>query len=137
MAKYITKKNGAVALGLLFIVIVTTFFRKSIVEGHGGGGGGGGGRGGGGRGGGGRGGGGRGGGGWTHGYGYGPGVGSGGGAIAFNPLYYGRTIPVYYVEEPVVERNYSYNNTNNFWQGFLGGSFIVAIIITIYNIYNK
>jgi hypothetical protein len=65
-------------------------------------------------------------------------VGSGGGAIAFNPLYYGPR-RVYYVEEPIVERKYRFENhsNNNFWQGFLGGSFIVAIIIAIYNIYNN
>ena len=145
MAKYMTKQNGTMALFFFGIVVACALFRKSVVEGHGGGGGGGGG---GGRGGGGRGGGGRGGGGWVggHGHGYGPGVGSGGGAIAFNPLYYGRyddyyagpvTREVYYVDEPVIERNYDYSNPIIFWQGFLGGSFVVVIIIAIYNIYNK
>jgi len=162
MAKYMTKQNGTMTLFCLAVVIGCAFFRKSVVEGHGGGGGGGGGHGGGGggghggggggRGGGGRGGGGRGGGGWVgghgHGHGYGPGVGAGGGAIAFNPLYYGTyddyyyysrpgLREVYYVDEPILQDTGSYSNPTTFWQGFLGGSFIVVIIIAIYNIVRK
>ena len=154
MAKYFTKQNSIIALAFLGIVILCALFKKSIVEGHGGGGGGGGGHGGGGgghggggHGGGGRGGGGRGGGGWTgrgHGYGYGPGVGAGGGAIAFNPLYYDRGYEYYYEprevyymnEQPIFYENRGSSPTK-FWQGFLGGSFIVVIIIALYNIYNK